>query len=488
MKKLTGVMLFALFIVQILIIPCYAQNEKYIIIDDGYVSSQTLSRLEFKAENIANMYGVSVYFIMNSDVGEKGAYKAATEFYEKNTSGKAFVFCMNSNDGSSYICGENLSESDKNLLFSAYSTAQGGTYGDRIGGYIEKAKELAVSYTDFVLPQSERLMPRFMDYADVIENERESAIYTDIDMFSEKNFVDVVMAFYSSSEKPSDYADKFYRESNFGFGEQKDGVILCVNTSSNEICLRAEGNAESVFTSEELSLLSDSLYLNLMSKQYIDMFITYLEGLDKILNEADMGETQSVTQEENADADFPALPDKIGLDGEMPRLYDGANIISDNAENEILLILNEVSTQTKTDFVIMTIPDIPDGFNAKEYAEKYFEHFSFGLGGEKNGVLLLIALEPECCFLTAFGKASRLFSENDLKKYTESFYSLYNKDRIDDATRTFAVEAAPRLMKEKLRLPAVAASLLTAAAVIVIIAIISSKRKGEYAEEEYSLK
>lgn len=485
MKRITAILIALLLLLPLTAFASHGE-EGFIIVSDGYISEETLSHLNSKAKNIYTTYGFSAYFIMNDEVKENGAYASAARFYEDHVKGKGVVFCMDAESGKCYVYGgEDFSEEERNAFLFAYTSSGGMTYGERVDDYLTKAAQTAKALqSDEKKAESERLMPRFMDNAGVIDDKKESAIYTDIDSFSEKNLTDVVFVTYSSDEEPDAYADKYYEEYNFGFGEKKTGVILAVNTKNDAVSVKAKGDADSFFEKGAIKAFNESL--SPFSGEYINLFIDYLEWLDE--NMTIKSGSDNAEETSSQASDVSAVFENIGEKGElMPRIFDGAKIISDDREAEIRAVLDKISADTGIDFVVTTVYKVPDGLSAGEYAEKYFEYFDFGHAEEKNGVLLMIGFEPECCFLTAFGKAETYFSSDDLKDYTEAFYSQFKRQDYDEAVHTFAYEAAQRLMKEKLKAPVIAAVLLVFAAVLVTLAIVFSKKKQKEAQGQKEL-
>lgn len=452
-------------------------KENYINVPAGLLSQESQSLLESKAENIYNSYDFSAYFILNED---KEAYETAKNFYTSSVKGEGVVFVINKASGDCYAYSESIDKSVLDSFVTAYRTADEGTYAQRIEGFLNEASSYAkkLSEGSADIDESERLMPRFMDYADVIENERESAMYTDIDAFSERKKSDVVFVIYRGEEKPVAYAEEYYKESNFGFGKDKTGVILAVCADSSDASFLSFGKVRNGFSESDINKMISKYSSMAEDGKYIDIFVDYLDWLNEYMIFESVNNESDDINYENDENYFPPLEGGIGENGElMPRIYDGANIIGKETEAELTPLLDEVSTQTGIDFAVMTVYEVPDEFGAKEYAERYFAHFDFGHGEEKNGVLLMISVEPENCFLTAFGEAAKYFGSGDLKKYTESFYTQYKRDNYDETVKIFAAESAKRLLMEKLELPIIAVCLLTAAAVIVSVSIIISKRK-----------
>ena len=481
MKKIISAVLAALFLLPCVLLNASAEN-KYIIVPDSYLSAEAFSHLELKAENIFRSYGFEAYFLLIGESDESGAYEKAQELFSEKGITNGVVFAMEAQSGKAFISADDsFTEGEKDSLLKAYSSVEGGTYSDRIGGYLDKATEFAKKRSAGTGTESERLRPRFMDLADVIENSLESAIYTDIDSFSENKQSDIVYVIFDGSENADAYAEKYYSDYNFGYGEEKTGVILALSSSTGELSLMAKGDSKKYFTDEMINDAVSVLSQKVKAKDYSGVFIEYLEFLGSAMTEKKENETQEATLPDDY---FPPLEGNIGENGAlMPRVYDGAKILNDSNERDIIGALDKISEETEIDFVVATVTKIPEGFTAKQYAERYYSHFSFG-GEEKDGILLLIAFEPECCFLTAFGKAQKLFSESDLKNYTNSFYSYYRSENFDEAVHTFAFEAAQRLMKEKLKMPIIIGAVLLFFAVALTIGIIASRKKRTAEEDE----
>ena len=74
------------------------------------------------------------------------------------------------------------------------------------------------------------------------------------------------------------------------------------------------------------------------------------------------------------------------------RLYDGADLLTAGEESELLSKLNRVSAEYGTDFVIVTVNSI-GGYTASVFTEEFFDRFDYGLGVDRNGVMLLLSME-----------------------------------------------------------------------------------------------
>lgn len=74
------------------------------------------------------------------------------------------------------------------------------------------------------------------------------------------------------------------------------------------------------------------------------------------------------------------------------RLYDGADILTDSEESDIALRLDELSEAYQVDFVVATVGEVGD-YTATEYCEAYYDAGQYGMGDDRSGVLLFIAMD-----------------------------------------------------------------------------------------------
>ena len=64
---------------------------------------------------------------------------------------------------------------------------------------------------------------------------------------------------------------------------------------------------------------------------------------------------------------------------EPKRLVDGADLLTDTEEAELLQELNEISVRQQFDVVVVTTTSL-DGKSAMEYADDYYDYHGYGMG------------------------------------------------------------------------------------------------------------
>lgn len=121
---------------------------------------------------------------------------------------------------------------------------------------------------------------------------------------------------------------------------------------------------------------------------------------------------------------------------EEPRLYDGADILTNSEENEILEKLNSVSKKHKFDLVVITTDDSYN-MTPEEYAGTLYEASGYGYGESYDGMIFLITMgeEENDCFMYPNGLGETVFSypciEYILDKTVPSFADGYFADGLN---------------------------------------------------------
>lgn len=76
---------------------------------------------------------------------------------------------------------------------------------------------------------------------------------------------------------------------------------------------------------------------------------------------------------------------------QMPRLVDAADLLDDHEEAELLAALDGASEAVGADIVIVTMESC-GGYSPDAVAEAYFDQYGFGIGPDRDGVILLLSM------------------------------------------------------------------------------------------------
>ncbi|MDO5517690.1 MAG: TPM domain-containing protein [Clostridium sp.] len=188
----------------------------------------------------------------------------------------------------------------------------------------------------------------------------------------------------------------------------------------------------------------------------------------------------------------------ISSQRQSERLVDNANLINNDEEEELLNKLNEISERQKCDVVVVTVPSLQNK-TATEYADDFFDYNGYGIGENKDGILLLVssdnhkwAISTHGYGITAFTDAGQKYIMDQVKpslsdaQYGEAF-TVFSEDC--DEFLTEAKENKPYDSKHMPKKKVTAAWILSnfiigAAVAFVIIGIWKRQLKTVESEDD----
>lgn len=104
----------------------------------------------------------------------------------------------------------------------------------------------------------------------------------------------------------------------------------------------------------------------------------------------------------------PVLPASAA--GDLPRLVDMADLLSDSEESDLSAILDEISERHQADVVVVTATSM-DGESAMVYADDFYDYNGYGFGDNRDGVLLLVSMEERDSYITTRGFGITAFTD-----------------------------------------------------------------------------
>ena len=104
------------------------------------------------------------------------------------------------------------------------------------------------------------------------------------------------------------------------------------------------------------------------------------------------------------------------------RLYDEADLLTDAEENTILDRLNGVSEKYNVDVIIATVETVGDS-TADEFVEDFYDRNGCGYGNNRDGVLLLIAMEERDYRIHSNGVGAEAIGTDDIKAIGDAISS-----------------------------------------------------------------
>ena len=148
---------------------------------------------------------------------------------------------------------------------------------------------------------------RLQDLAKVFDSSEREELNEKLDEISYKNKLDITVCFTNSLEgrATADYAEEQYENYEFGYGENKDGVMLLISFEKNEWYVATRGYAIQAFTDAGIQYIGEKIKPDLADGYYYDVVDTYIAICDQFITAARNGNpyggsTETSTTKEDA--------------------------------------------------------------------------------------------------------------------------------------------------------------------------------------------
>lgn len=143
-----------------------------------------------------------------------------------------------------------------------------------------------------VIPVSaESSLPRFWDEGGLLTEDEGKELKSKLDSISEKDKVDVAVAVVTSLEgkSVSVYADDFYDMNGYGYGAERDGILLLICLEDRDWYITTAGFGITAITDAGLEYLSGQFLPDLSDGKYMEAFTTYADLCDEFIEQAKTG-------------------------------------------------------------------------------------------------------------------------------------------------------------------------------------------------------
>lgn len=110
---------------------------------------------------------------------------------------------------------------------------------------------------------------------------------------------------------------------------------------------------------------------------------------------------------------------------DLPLIYDEAELLNDFDEAALKATLESVSSQYDMDVAVVTIDSLEaygyTGYDAPmNFADDYFDYNGFGRGENRDGLVLLLAMESRDWWISTRGRAIRVFTDYGINEYIKN--------------------------------------------------------------------
>ncbi len=273
-------------------------------------------------------------------------------------------------------------------------------------------------------------------------------------------YMDVTAVGIASDRQESDtldgYAEYEYSASEFGYGENRDGIIFVWNTETDEMDLLAKGTASEYVTAEKEEEILQVLR-GMDHSKYYDVFHRYTELAEAAYSSGPAQNTNTTetaaavstasdaagadANSENTNASDADEPSKnTNTSSEKPwwyptntssfvpfndenadRLVDAADIFDEQEEEKLRTLLKDVRQRYNKDLVIYT-DSKSYGMSHSILAADFYDYCGYGVGENHEGFVLLICMDPDNrgYYITGTGPESM------------SLHTYSNSQRLDD--------------------------------------------------------
>jgi uncharacterized protein len=147
-------------------------------------------------------------------------------------------------------------------------------------------------YAEITTSVPEETELRLIDEADLLDDSEESELLETLNTVSEKQECDVIVVTVSSlnGQTATRYANNYYDEHEYGYGDNKDGILLLVAINDRQWAISTYGYGLTAFTDDGQEYISDKFSSYLTDGEYYKAFDKYASLCDDFLTEAKNGE------------------------------------------------------------------------------------------------------------------------------------------------------------------------------------------------------
>lgn len=133
---------------------------------------------------------------------------------------------------------------------------------------------------------------RVLDIADLLSDGEEEALTRTLDSLSERQNMDVVVVTTNDLDGKTarNYADDVYDTAQFGYGSNRDGVLLLVSIADHDWYISTCGYGITVFSDAGIQYIGDQIKSDLSDGNYAAAFDTYAALCDDFISQAKTGE------------------------------------------------------------------------------------------------------------------------------------------------------------------------------------------------------
>lgn len=118
-------------------------------------------------------------------------------------------------------------------------------------------------------------------------------------------------------------------------------------------------------------------------------------------------------------------------------LMDEADLLSQDEERELSTKLGQIGEEYNVQIVIITM-DTMEGDDIDQFIELLYDSIGLGYGENKDGILLLVSMDPREVAILTNGSAHDAIGDREIEKILDAIVSDLSDGNYSDAFDTFA--------------------------------------------------
>lgn len=137
--------------------------------------------------------------------------------------------------------------------------------------------------------------PRLVDDAELLNNYEETQITEKLDEISERQKTDIVIVTVDGlgGKSPRDFADDYF-DSGYGFGDNKDGILLLISMEERDWYISTRGFGITAFTNAGLEYIEEKIVPYMSDGDFYSSFEAFAQLCDEFITQAKTGEPYDV--------------------------------------------------------------------------------------------------------------------------------------------------------------------------------------------------
>jgi len=143
-----------------------------------------------------------------------------------------------------------------------------------------------------VLPVSASEYYPLYDEPDLLTDSEESALIAKLENICAQKQMEVVVAAFETigDYTPMEYADDFYDYNDYGYGENRDGLVLIVVMDTSDWWISTRGSAITAFTDAGIDYIGERIVPYLSDGDYYDAFNEFADQCAVFIDQANTGD------------------------------------------------------------------------------------------------------------------------------------------------------------------------------------------------------